>query len=77
MSPKPLLPAILAMAALSMTTLYAQQSAPPAGGARGGGRGGAQNAAKGIVPSMPGLYMVTGTGAYSMARVANEGESFW
>ena len=66
--------AILSMAVVSFTAsaLLAQQGAPPAGG-RGGGRGGAQDTAQAIFAVKPGLYMVTGAGANSMVRVANEG----
>jgi cyclase len=71
---KPHRSAILSMALVSFTAsaLLAQQGAPPAG-ARGGGRGGAQDTAQAIVTVKPGLYMVTGAGANSMVRVANEG----
>ena len=65
---------VLSMAVVSFTAnaLLAQQGAPPAGG-RGGGRGGAQDTTQAIVMVKPGLYMVTGAGANSMVRVANEG----
>jgi glyoxylase-like metal-dependent hydrolase (beta-lactamase superfamily II) len=70
---KPHRSAILSMAvSFTASALLAQQAAPPAG-ARGGGRGGAQDTAQAIVAVKPGLYMVTGAGANSMARVANEG----
>ena len=70
---KPHRSAILWMALVSFTAsaLLAQQAAPPAGG-RGGGRG-AQDTTQAIVVVKPGLYMVTGAGANSMVRVANEG----
>jgi cyclase len=45
----------------------------PGGGPGGGGRGGAQNTVQMISMLKPNLYLITGAGANSVVRVANEG----